>query len=300
MVKKILVIMATFNGEKYLTEQLESIFNQEKVAVSVLVRDDGSKDKTCEILNSYQAQNKLQWYTGKHLNVKKGYFDLMKKAADYDVDYVAFSDQDDVWDSDKMFIAVQFLDRLDSKKPALYYCGQRLVNENLNFISNHTLNRQRTMVTRFVLSDFAGCTGVFNTELLHEVIKYEPEYMLMHDTWILKVCLCLGGQVLIDPDSHMNYRQHSKNTVGLGRSIPAYLKQVNQYLNEYHVELQMAELIKGYGDRMVPEYKKLANDICQYRENPYLKIKLLNKKYINFYSIGLNITYDIKVILNKL
>ena len=292
--------MATYNGKKYLSEQLESILAQKNVLVGILVRDDGSKDGTRNLLDEYKKLGKLQWYTGEHLNVARGYFDLMKMALKFDADYIAFADQDDVWDSDKLYIATQFLDSVDRKVPALYYCGQRLVDGELNFIANHELNSRRTLITRFVLSDFAGCTGVFNRALLEAVIEYEPQYMLMHDTWILKVCLCLGGKVFVDTKPHINYRQHGDNTVGLGRSLSAYIKQVNQYLNEYHVEAQMHELLNGYDDRMVPQYKALAKQICQYRKSFRIKKQLMNKKYINFYNNGLNLTYKLKVLLNKL
>lgn len=298
--KKILVIIATYNGEKYLSEQLESILTQRNVSVEILVRDDGSKDGTQDLLDKYKKSGKLEWYTGKHLNVAKGYFDLMKTASKFNSDYIAFADQDDVWDSDKLYVATQYLDSVDKKIPALYYCGQRLVDGKLNLIADHELNSKRSLTTRFVLSDFAGCTGVFNRALLNAVIIYEPQNMLMHDTWILKVCLCLGGKVFVDVKPHMNYRQHGGNTVGLGRNLWAYLKQVNQYLNEYHVEAQMQELLSGYEDKMVPQYKSLAKQICEYRKSVQIKRHLMDKKYINFYNKGLNLTYDLKVLLNKL
>lgn len=298
--KKVLVIMATYNGEKYLHEQIESILNQEDVKVLILARDDGSIDKTCDILNKYQKEKKLQWYTGEHLNVANGYFDLMYKAVDYDVDYISFSDQDDVWDSNKLKIAIEKLLLVNSRTPALYYSGQRLVDNNLNFIADHSLNNERSLRTRFVLSDFAGCTGIFNKVLLNEVVSYKPEYILMHDTWILKICLGLGGEVYVDSTPHMSYRQHGGNAVGLGRSLTAYLKQVRQYLCEYKVEPQMVELVKGYGDRLVPEYKELAECICRYRTDNSCKKKLLDKRIINFCNRGLNLTYNLKVRLNKL
>lgn len=298
--KKILVLMATYNGEKYLPEQLESIWNQKNVEVSILIRDDGSTDGTRELLNTYQNQGKIEWYTGEHLNVSKGYFDLMCCAKNYEADYFAFSDQDDVWDEDKLSIAVSALEKVQEMVPALYYCGQELVDGELNPIAKHELNRNRTLITRFVLSDFAGCTGVFNKALLSEVIKFEPEYMLMHDTWILKVCLCLGGKVFVDSEVHMKYRQHGGNTVGLGRSLPAYLKQVQQYINVYQIERQMKELLRGYEEQMVPEYRELVKLICGYRHNRKYRKKLLDRQYINFFNKGLNLTYWLKVQMNKL
>lgn len=297
--KNILVIMASYNGEKYIEEQLDSIWNQKNVNISILVRDDGSEDKTCKILDKYKKAGKLQWYKGEHLNIAKGYFDLMKKAITYDLDYIAFADQDDRWDEDKLNIAVDRLEKCNNR-PALYYSGQRLVDEKLNLIALHNLNSQRNLYTRFILSDFAGCTGVFNRQLLSEILKYEPEYILMHDTWILKVCLGLGGIVYVDREAHLDYRQHGNNSLGLGRGLIADLKQVRQYLCEYNVEAQMKELLQGYGDRMITEYKELAEACCIYKHNKKARQLLLNKDVINFYNKGLNLTYDLKVILNKL
>lgn len=296
--EKILVLMATYNGEKYLQEQLDSLYNQEKIRVSILVRDDNSKDKTTLILTDNEKKHELQWYKGTHLNVQRGFFELMKRAVSSDYDYFAFCDQDDVWDKDKLQIAYNYLK--DVEQPALYYSGQRLVNDKLEFIESHKLNKYRTPQTRFVLSDFAGCTGVFNRALLEEVVKFEPEYMLMHDTWILRVCLCLGGKIFVDSEPHMSYRQHSGNTLGLGHNVKATIKQVKQYMNEYQIEKLTNELVRGYGNRMIPEYKELSTWICNYRSNKKFKKNLLDKRNINFFNRGLNITYRLKIMMNRL
>lgn len=296
--KKVLVLMATYNGEKYLQEQLDSLYAQQGVDVDILARDDGSNDSTQKILEENSKYHKLTWYQGEHKNVSKGFYELMQKATKLEYDFYAFSDQDDVWGPDKLEVAVTTIE--NEKNPALYYSGQRLVDENLNFIEDHRLNDERTLKTRFVLSDFAGCTGVFNKTLLNEVIRFEPEYMLMHDTWILRVCLALGGKVIVDPEPRMNYRQHTGNTLGLGHSLGATLRQVKQYLYEYQIERVTKELLRGYGDRMIPEYKELSDWICGYRENKEYKKNLLDKRNIDFCKRGLNFTYWLKVNMNKL
>lgn len=291
--------MATYNGEMFLREQIDSILSQKNVDVYILVRDDGSTDDTINILKQYSEKENLSWYIGKHLNVAKGYLDLMKHVKNKDFDYFALADQDDVWDEDKLFIAAQNLDQFSKDKPCLYYSGQRLVDQNLKLISLHTLNTKRSLFTRFVLSDFAGCTGVFNRCLLDKVNEYSPTYILMHDTWILKICLALGGNVFVDTGVHMNYRQHSRNTIGLKKGLYGSLRQVHQYIYDYNVVDQMKELLIGYNDNIIPEYKRLIEKICDYKkiEN---KIYLLNKKNINFYNFGLNITFKLKLLINKL
>lgn len=296
--EKVLVLIATYNGERFLQEQLDSLYSQQDVEVDVLVRDDGSKDSTQDILEKNSKNHNLTWYQGEHKNVQKGFFELMKKGGELNYNFYAFCDQDDVWDKNKLKIALNSIS--DFKIPALYYAGQRLVDEKLNFIENHELNKKRNLKTRFVLSDFAGCTGVFNRELLEEVIKFEPGYMLMHDTWILRVCLALGGQVIVDPEPRMSYRQHSRNTLGLGHSLNATIKQVKQYIFEYQVEKVTEELVRGYGARIIPEYKEVCLWICNYRKNKEYKKKLLDKSNVDFCKKGLNITYWLKVRMNKL
>lgn len=295
---KVLVLLATYNGEKYLQEQLDSLYAQQEVEVHILARDDGSKDSTREILAYNSTHHNLTWYQGEHKNVAKGYFELMQKAALSDHLYYAFCDQDDVWDPDKLIIAVNKIK--NEKVPALYYAGQRLVDENLNLLENHTLNERRSLKTRFVLSGFAGCTGVFNRRLLDEVVKFEPKYMLMHDTWVLRVCLCLGGNVFIDTEPRINYRQHGGNAIGLGHSIGATIKQVKRYINDYRIEEVTKELVQGYDNMMIPEYRELSSWICEYRDNKEYRQKLLDKSNIDFCKRGLNLTYWLKVCMKKL
>jgi len=296
---KVLVLLATYNGEKYLEQQLDSILIQEDVEAMILVRDDGSSDHTQKILDYYRNKTqRICWYQGSHVSIQKGYYELMKKAFNSKYNYYAFSDQDDVWDKDKLKIGIEAIKKTNI--PALYYCGQRIVDEKLQFIKNHELNNKRTLQTRFILSDFAGCTGVFNRHLLKEVIKYEPDYMLMHDTWILKVCLCLGGTVVVDTSSHMSYRQHVNNTIGLGKGFFSDLKQVKQYLNYYNVEKQMIELKKGYHNFMIYPYNEICDWICNYKKNKKYVIKLIDKDNVDFHNIGLNIVYLIKVLTKRL
>ncbi len=296
--EKVLIILATYNGERFLPDQLESLINQKRVDVSVLIRDDNSSDNTQQILEQYRERLDLHWYKGEHIDVEKSYEELLRKSASTDYQFFAFCDQDDVWDEDKLFIGVESIK--DFNGPALYYCGQTIVDEELRLISHHELNGNRNMISRFLLSDFAGCTGIFNRALLDRVIAFEPNYMIMHDTWILKVCMCLGGLVVIDPKSHIKYRQHKNNKVGLKQDFISNIIKAKKYINEYQIEKQMRELERGYGMNMVSPYREVCKWILGYKSNMQFRIKLLDKRNIDFHNIGLNITYMIKVMLNRL
>lgn len=298
--KKITILLATYNGEKYLEEQLKSLILQKNVILNILVRDDGSTDGTLDILRQWERNDQFAWYSGTHVGVQKGYYDLMKKAREYESDFFAFCDQDDRWDSDKLEIAVKELDKFPDTVPALYYSGQRLAGENLFFISDHRLNENRDKISRYVITDIAGCTAVFNCRLLYKVLEYEPQYMLMHDSWLYRVCVSIGGNVKIDSQSHMDYRQHSKNTFGMGIGIVGKVIHGIHYLTKLSMEKEIREVKKGYYDQMTPEFKKLTDEVCGYKKYARLKKILLNRQYINFCNWGLNLAYKIKILLNKL
>ena len=91
---KICILLSAYNGEKYIEEQLESLVGQQEVAADILVRDDGSSDKTHEILDKWQNKGLLKWYKGENLGFAKSFMDLVQRAGDYE--YYAFCDQDDI------------------------------------------------------------------------------------------------------------------------------------------------------------------------------------------------------------
>lgn len=292
--------MASYNGAGYITQQIESVLGQEGVYIEILIRDDGSTDGTQGILEDFRKKRKIQWYQGKHLGVAFGFYELLERTRNFVYDYIAFCDQDDIWDTDKLKIALDALSPNSNTTPLLYYCGQRLVNEKNKLIGVHKLNGFRSMKARFILSDIAGCTTVLNKKLRDIIVMYKPSYMLMHDTWILKVCLAVGGKVHVDTEAHMEYRQHGNNTIGLGTGFVAKLNRAKKYIFDYKVEKQIDELIIGYKGKIVPEYEELVQCIKMYKSNRVYRKKLLDKNYIDFCDRGINLTYQIKVLLRKL
>ena len=122
---KIAVLMSTYNGERYLREQIDSILNQKiEVCFDLIVRDDGSTDKTIEILKMYADAGKLFFSIGKNVGAARGFVNLLHENPGYD--YYAFSDQDDVWNEDKLKKGITAIQ--DIKKPALYCTNCELVD----------------------------------------------------------------------------------------------------------------------------------------------------------------------------
>lgn len=290
------VLLATYNGEKYLREQLDSLISQSGVDVRILVRDDGSIDGTIRILDDYQNNGFLKWYTGEHLNVQQGYLNLLKNVDRSD--YYAFCDQDDVWDEDKLLVAVTELENLPRDKPAMYYCGQRLVDENLKLISTHIIAANRSPHTNFLISNVAGCTSVFNQQLVDAINSATPDFILMHDSWLFKVCLALGGNYFADPSAHIYYRQHSNNVAGINRGIKGKIRQAKRYIYHFEIQRQCKCLLECYRKQMTPEYRKLTEDIVNYDKDIKAKIRVLNG--FDFKNTSLNWLVKYKILTNKL
>ena len=115
--KKVAILMSTYNGEKYLKEQIESLLAQTYGNIEIYIRDDGSKDNTIKIIKNYKEKyNNIVLKEGKNIGFINSFFELLNLCND--ADYYAYCDQDDVWMNDKIERAVKFLGKTDENKPA--------------------------------------------------------------------------------------------------------------------------------------------------------------------------------------
>lgn len=208
---KVVVLLSTYNGEKYLEKQLLSLQGQTGVDVTVLVRDDGSTDNTHAILDEWSKKGFLSWYTGPNLRPAKSFMDLLCNAPDSD--YYAFCDQDDVWLPDKLHRAVQSLRSCEGEYK-LYLSSAILVDSSLNIIGELPLNYKFTAGEAVVTNPAMGCTMLFNSNLKKLIEKYPPKLFEMHDEWVYKVCLFMNGTIYADKESRIYYRQHGNNVIG--------------------------------------------------------------------------------------
>ena len=172
--KKVCVLLSTYNGEKYLREQIDSVLNQKEVDVTLCVRDDGSKDSTIEILKSYEQSGKIKLEIGENVGYQRSFYLLLLNAPE--ADYYSFCDQDDVWDDDKLIAAVKMLEAEDNSKPLLYYSALKVVNKDLKLkqISHkgYCIGKY-PFEEAFMLSFTYGCTSVINQSAREKFLKYD-------------------------------------------------------------------------------------------------------------------------------
>lgn len=294
--------MSTYNGEKYLPQQIDSVLAQEGVNVSLLVRDDGSSDKTREILNKYNKEGKLTWYGGENIKPALSFMDLIFKASDSD--FYAFCDQDDVWDGDKLKIAIQnILPTVDI--PSLYISATRVVNKDLTYIRD---DRKKGFNFTFEESLFrnpaTGCTMVFNRLLFNIVKMYKPDFLIMHDSWIYRICFAIEGKVIFDSEPHISYRQHGDNVIGASQKtfLHKLRRRMNYFLKGSTNErlLQIKYLYDGFSHLMTDVNKiKLIEDLLKYRKSFKSKMSVLFNHNITTNSLEGRCAIFMVILLNR-
>ena len=246
---KVQILLSTYNGEKYLEEQLESLVKQEDIEISILVRDDGSTDSTHDILNRWQEKGLLRWYTGQNLKPAKSFLQLLFDADE--ADYYAFCDQDDYWYPDKLSSAVNKLSSANDKA-GLYFSQTQLADKELNKIESVIIRPYITFGESLVYQFVGGCTMVLNRQLRDVIVKYRPSFLSMHDVWVYDVALAIGAEVIFDPIPHMLYRQHGGNVIGQGfGKAEKWKRSMNRIFNKSQERSRLAKEIKeGFKDVM--------------------------------------------------
>lgn len=276
---KVVVLMSTYNGEKYIETQLDSILAQQGVDVDIIVRDDGSTDSTHEILDRYQNEGKLKWYTGENLKPAKSFMNLVYNAPDSE--YYAFADQDDYWFPDKLSTAVKRLSDVKKTRPALYYSRYIMTDKDLNTVPlpKDTPYVSLTLKQAMISSAATGCTMVFNKKLIEYLQMAKPDFQIMHDNWTHKVCAVLNGVLCFDEKAHIYYRQHGDNVIG-GEST--LLQRMKRHLHSAFVDpcyrsRSIMTLYECYKEYMPENNKKICKMVADYHKG-LNRFRIINDK----------------------
>lgn len=297
--KKVLVLLSTYNGEKYLKEQLDSILSLKcKYKIDILVRDDNSCDNTTKILDKYKEKNLLKWYQGKNLGPARSFLDLLSKCDKYD--YYAFSDQDDVWDSLKIEKAVNILDK-EKNKYLLYFSNKKITDSNLKILKEDRKDLIVSFETSMVRNIATGCTMVFNDKLREKIIEKNPKYLIMHDSYIYRVNLLLNGYTYYDSNSYINYRQHNSNVIGYNEKLTSLINRRIKSLFKCKHERKKAseELLRLFNNEIDSDKKEFLEKMST--SNKWKsKIWLLKNKKVKTESKEKNIAFKIALLLGKI
>lgn len=264
------ILLATYNGATYLPEQLDSLFAQEDVDVSVLVRDDGSTDNTLEVVGDY-----IRRYPEKIRIVNDGFprggasanfFRLL--AQESDAEFFAFCDQDDVWLPRKLITAVNALSTLEKGAPGLFLCGYWVVDASLNTRGRSlVLERPLGFGNAIVKNVATGAVSVFNRPLWQLLRRpdLDMKQIFMHDWWAYLLAAAFG-RVLYDATPMVQYRQHGNNVLGAAHGINGWIKRWQIFTSGKDrnvASTQMRYFYRIYQDQLQPAQRALLADVCQ-------------------------------------
>lgn len=289
---KICVLMSTYNGEKFLAEQIDSILNQDigkDAELELLVRDDGSADGTIAILESYQSRGALQWYTGSNLKTAKSFWNLLQRAGE--ADYYAFSDQDDVWFPGKLRRAVEILAKNTVQNVPFLYCGCYIETDSaLNPLKSKGKKDKKPHIFAdythaLIYSVGIGCTFVFNDIARQRLLHYDTDkfFIDMHDRLAHKIIL-INGKMVIDNCPLMYYRQHGSNVIGAPASgIKSLRMRARSFLSGKSDGVRShsaKDLLNVFGDQMDKDVYEITDIVANYKKTLNLRIRfLLDKRF---------------------
>lgn len=240
MDKMIYVLLATYNGEKYIREQLESLLAQTYQNLILWIHDDGSKDDTVNIIKEYKENfsNKIKFLNDElRCGGAKENFTHLINSIDDNFDYIMFCDQDDFWLSDKIETTLNKMIEVENSNqnmPIIIHTDLKVVDEELNSIADSYFIYQKIKPQwskdfniSLVQNSVTGCTMMINKKA-KDISLPIGNNAIMHDWWILLKVLQNSGVVEYIDMSTILYRQHSYNDIGAkGFSFRKLLSKMN-------------------------------------------------------------------------
>lgn len=256
---KIIILLAAYNGENCIKEQIDSILSQKEVDITIVVSCDLSNDKTLDIINSYSKDKVVLLPYGERFGAAAPNFYRLIKDVDFtNYDYIALSDQDDIWYDDKIISAIK---KLDSEKAAGY---------SSNVTAFWSDGRKKTVIKATPQKKYdylfegpgPGCSFVITKEFALEFQNYIKDKTEMlkdldwHDWLIYAFARSRNYKWFIDKESHMLYRQHSNNQLGANSGIKQFQKRVKDIFSGYgiHQTINTIHFLKMEEDEFIKRW----------------------------------------------
>ncbi|MBC7389199.1 MAG: glycosyltransferase family 2 protein [Opitutaceae bacterium] len=283
MQELISIALACYNGEKFLAEQLNSIFNQTYKNLEVIASVDLSTDSTIEILENYSKLYNLKIV---HNHAEKGVLSNFQNALIHTSGkYIAFADQDDVWFPDKIEKSLELIVNIEKSVanpiPILVFSDLKVVDQQLNvlhdsYLISKGLNPDNILLQQLMIENVAtGCTILINNHL-KDLVKNFPKGIAMHDVFMAMTASAFG-RIGYLPTPTLYYRQHGSNVVGLSeKSFNSSLSTTLRHFikNEDFLEreiLQASAFYKNYQTKLRKDQKELMEAFLKIKSKNFIK-----------------------------
>ena len=307
MTRKVAILLSTYNGGQYIKKQLDSIVHQEGVDVHLFVRDDESTDDTLKCVEALPV-SKVTLYKGSNIGWRRSFFWLLMNTPIAEYDYFALADQDDIWDLDKISIAINFL---EDAQATLYYSNLRMM-DNLEIIHDNKMDvdymGSKGGIESFFDGNVMGATMVGTISFLNLIRRHLviiADYIDSHDAFLFAASNFLGKTVY-DSDPHINFRRHNNNAtgflVGANQLKPSIIDRYRRYKkspkNMYSTRAKM--LLDSFYDLLDESQIYFLRDVVKSRVSLSTRFKLLlDKRFVSVGKYG-SVKIKLKIIQNNL
>lgn len=304
------VILSSYNGEKYIRQQIDSVLSQTYSDFIFFIRDDGSIDGTVDIVESY-ADRRIYFERGCNLGIIGSFSILLKKALDYGCEYVFICDQDDIWYGNKLELFLNVF--VNKDKPLLVFSDFASIDEKGDLIDSSYIRSSRVRIPldgnyfpKVLAQPYIfGCACAINRQLL-ELIFPLPDGIEMYDSWISLSAALIGEIYFLDIIS-ISHRFHCSNATGrlnqdsvLSRMKRLTLQFRNQCENTSLRLRQVSILKKRYCDNMKStDYKMLDSIDKVMRKGGFALLKEVRKNNISRGGFWANIFFYLTVLFVK-
>ena len=302
---KVTVLLSTYNGSKFLQEQLNSLYEQTYPDIRILVRDDGSTDSTRSMLGIEQSKGRVDILEGhNNLGPALSFFELLRSAASTATEYVAFCDQDDVWHPDKIAHAVSALTGVTGSGPAMYCSRVEIVDEHLKHIGYTEMPGKVGFGNALVENVAVGCTMVLNRKAINLICENLPRKVLIHDWWCYLVTSCFG-EVIFDEKANIKYRQHGNNTIGLAtNSVNRLGRKLRRFFGsgEGHlwVNEQASAFSRIFGDRIPFSNRRMLDTLIAAKSSYRCRLQMVFSREIWRQKWSDNLILRFLMLINKI
>ena len=252
------ILLATFNGEKYLHAQLKSLEAQLDVTLSVYANDDGSTDQTHKILSEWLEKGVIKEITyTKRIGSTKAFLRLLNKHHDFE--YTAFCDQDDIWEPAKLISLIREIDPINNEFPQLAFSRRILINSEDTVIgSSKVLKKEPSFSNALVENIAPGNTILLNRGAARLINRYVTDEICHYDSFAYLIISALGRCIFLD-ENLVRYRIHAQNSIGLRKFD---LKSTNAAVNCYVRQMEeinrlIRDLIKDEDKAILDSYIKI-------------------------------------------
>jgi len=295
-------LLSTYNGERFIASQLESLQAQSEPRWQLHARDDGSCDHTVAILERHAARDERIHLEvgGVNLGVTRSFLQLLCTAP-ADCEAYFFCDQDDFWHPNKISAALDVL-TADRQAPALYCSRQRLVNAAGTEVALSRIPPVLGLANALVENSAIGCTMALNNSLRTRIVQAIPERAIMHDWWCYLIASALGA-VHYDAQPRIDYRQHDGNTVGAATGMwSKWHRRIGRRLRRPRAVVlrsdQAAELLRLKGSSLSPERRSLVEAFVGGRRSLRKRLGILRRQDLKCGSLSDQIIMNAQILLN--